>query len=170
MIDQTVCERLNDQIRDEFYASYLYLSMAAYFEDANLSGFAAWMQAQSLEEHNHAMRIYDFIHDRGGRVRLQQIDAPPADWDSPLEAFKAALEHEQNVTSKIHSLVDLSLEKRDHATNTFLDWFVNEQVEEEATADDLVNKLALVGDSGNGLFMLDRDLGQRSAPAPAEGE
>ena len=169
MIDKRVCDALNEQLNAELYASYLYLSISAHFEHSNMRGFAAWMKVQSQEENAHAMRLYDFINDRGGRVRLKKIDEPPSEWENPLAAFQAALDHERKVTAKIHSLVDLSTEKRDHATSTFLQWFVSEQVEEEAAAEDVVHQLTMVGDNGNGLFLLDRDLGQRPA-APAEPE
>lgn len=162
MIGDKIERALNDQLHSEFSAAYLYLSMSAYFRSINLNGFAAWMRAQAQEELMHGMKIYDFINEREGAVALKEIDAPTAAWDSPLAAFENAYEHEKEVTAQIYELVDLSLEVRDHATNTFLQWFVTEQVEEEATASDIVHKLKLVGSDGNGLFLLDRDLGGRN--------
>jgi ferritin len=142
--------------------------MSAHFETQSLGGFATWMRLQAQEEVGHAVRIYDFVNEREGTVQLKQIKAPPAKWDSPLAAFEAAYKHEQWVTGEINKLVDLSLKERDHATNTFLQWFVTEQIEEESTASEIVSNLKLVGDDGQGLFIIDRELGQRQ-PA-AEGE
>jgi len=127
MISKSVEKALNDQINAEFYSAYLYLSMMAYFESVNLAGFATWMKAQTQEEIMHAMKMYDFVNERGGRVILQAIEAPPAEWDSPLAAFEAAYAHEQIVTGRINDLVNLAIEEKDHATNAFLQWFVNEQ-------------------------------------------
>ena len=171
MLSTKVQKALNDQINAEFGAAYLYLSMSAHFQSLNLTGFATWMAAQAQEEVGHAMKIYGFINEREGKIQLRQIGAPAATWKSPLAAFKAAYAHEQKVTGMIYDIVDLSLAERDHATNSFMQWFVNEQVEEEATASDIVSKLELVGSDNNGLFMLDRDLGQRVPGAgEAEGE
>lgn len=170
MISGKIQDALNNQINAEFGAAYIYLSMSAYFTSVNLNGFAVWMRAQAQEEMGHAMRIYDFINDREGEIQLKAVDAPTAKWDSPLAAFEAAYAHEQKVTGMIYDIVDLSLKERDHATNSFLQWFVNEQVEEEATASDIVNKLKLVGDDNNGLFLLDRDLGTRGAGDGASEE
>ncbi|MDA0745287.1 MAG: ferritin [bacterium] len=169
MLNKKIQAALNNQLNSEFFAAYYYLSMSTYFHSINLNGFADWMRTQAQEEMTHGMKIYDFINDREGQVQLQKIDAPDATWDHPLAAFQAAYEHEKEVTTQIYNLVDRSLEERDHATNTFLQWFVTEQVEEESMASDIVNKLKLVGNDGNGLFILDRDLGLRSAtPEPQE--
>ena len=166
-------DALNKQVNAELYSSYLYLSMAAYFESVDLSGFAAWMRVQAQEELVHAIKLYDFVNERGGRVTLTAIEAPPVQWDSPLAVFEAVYSHEQKVTGLINGLVDLAIEERDHATRSFLMWFVDEQVEEEASADAVVRKLKLAGESGSGLFMIDRELGQRvpvfTLPTPAEG-
>ncbi|MDE2998183.1 MAG: ferritin [Gemmatimonadota bacterium] len=162
MIKETVQVALNQQLNSELYASYYYLSMSAYFHATNLTGFASWMRAQAQEELIHAMKIYDFINDREGEIALTTVAAPTRHWDDSLAAFEDAYRHEKAVTAQIYDLVDLSVEERDHATNTFLQWFVTEQVEEEATASDIVNKLKLVGNDGNGLFLLDRDLGTRN--------
>jgi ferritin len=152
---------LNDQIREELYSSYLYLSMSAYFEASNWKGFAHWMKVQSEEEKGHAMRIYNHIIERRGRVTLQGIEAPPTAWKSPLDAFEAAYEHETKITRMINALADLAAKSDDKPAQIFLQWFVNEQVEEESSADDVVQKLKLIKDSANGLFMLDHALGQR---------
>jgi ferritin len=168
MIDKRVLNALNDHLNAEFYASYYYVAMSAYFKETDFNGFAAWMRNQAQEELSHAMKIFDFINDREGIVDLAEIQAPVKSWENPLAAFKDAHAHEKEVTEKIYRLVDMSLEKRDHATNTFLQWFVTEQVEEEAAAVDIVNKLKLVGNDGNGLFLLDRDLGERGAEADSE--
>jgi ferritin len=151
------------------YSSYLYLSMAAYFQSINLSGFSTWMRVQTQEEMVHAMKFYDFINERGGRVTLGQIEGPPSEWESPLDAFEAALEHEQKVTGLINALMDLALEGRDHATQIFLQWFVTEQVEEEDSANEVIQKINLMGDAQGGLFMIDRELGQRTFTPPADG-
>lgn len=153
---------LNEQINAELYSSYMYLSMAAYFDDVNLPGCAHWMRLQAEEENEHAMKFFDFIQERGGRVRLTAIDAPPAEWKSPVAAFQETLKHERHVTSLIHGLVDLAAELNDHPTSNFLQWFVDEQVEEEASADEVLQRLKMVGDHGPGLFMVDRELGGRS--------
>jgi len=153
---------LNEQINAELYSGYMYLSMAAYFDDANLPGFAHWMRLQADEENEHAMKIFDFVLERGGRVQLTAIDTPPFEWDSPVAAFAATLEHEKHVTSLIHGLVDLAAELNDHATSNFLQWFVDEQVEEEASADEVLQQIKMVGDHGAGLLMIDRSLAGRS--------
>ena len=172
MISEKLQDALNNQITAELYSSYLYLSMVAYFESINLTGAAQWMRCQAQEEVLHAMKFFDFIHERGGTVTLGAIDAPPVVWDSALAAFQNAYEHEQKVTGMINNLVDMALDERDHATNNFLQWFVAEQVEEEATADDVVQKIKLAGDKGGGLFMIDRELGSRvfTLPTSTEGE
>ena len=165
MLSSKVQSALNGQINAEFYAAYLYLSMSAHFETQSLSGFASWMRLQAQEEVGHAMRIYDFVNERDGTVQLKQIKAPPGEWGGPLAAFQAAYKHEQWVTGQINKLVDLSLKEHDHATNTFLQWFVTEQIEEEANASEIVSNLKLVGDDGQGLFIMDRELGQRQPAA-----
>ena len=167
MIDEKMQEALNKQLNAELYSSYLYLSMSAYFQSVNLSGFANWMRVQAQEELAHALKFYDYVNERGGRVVLPAVDEPPSEWDSPLAVFEHVYEHEQKVTGLINKLVDLAVKARDHATNNFLQWFVSEQVEEEASADEVVQKLKLVGDDPSGLFMIDRELGQRVFVAPA---
>jgi ferritin len=168
-VNKRMQDALNEQIKWELYSSYLYLSMSAYFLSRNLPGFAHWMRVQAQEELVHAIKFYDFINERGGRVLLQPVDGPPTEWDSPLAVFQEAYAHEQKVTARIGDLVDLAVSERDHATNIFLQWFVTEQVEEEASADAVVQQLKLVGDAPNGLFLLDRELGQRMFTMPASG-
>lgn len=169
MISKKMEKAINDQIKWEFYSGYLYLSMAAYFEDLGLPGFAKWMEAQTQEELFHGMKMYHYLVAQGGRIKLQAVDAPMPRWDSPLKAFEDALAHEKKVTKRIHDLVDLAQKEKDHATNIFLHWFVSEQVEEEAGVGEVVNKLKLVGEGG-GLFLLDRELGARVFTPPAAKE
>ena len=171
MINKKMEEALNAQVNAELYSAYLYLSMESYFQSLNLNGFANWMRVQTQEEVSHAMKIYDFINERGGRALLKGIDGPPTEWNSPLAVFKAAYAHEQKVTGLINGLVDLAIKEKDHATNSFLQWFVNEQVEEEASADEIVQQLKMMEKAPGGMFMLDRELGQRVfTPPAAEGE
>ncbi len=167
MLSKKIQEALNDQINAELYSSYLYLAMQAYFESQAVPGCANWMHCQAQEEIVHAMKIYDFVHERNGKVVLKPIAQPPLTWPSVLAVFKAAYEHEQKVTVRINKLVDLALKESDHATNNFLQWFVSEQVEEEASACGVVDKLKLVGKSGEALFQLDKELGQRVFTPPA---
>lgn len=162
MLKEKVETALNNQINEELYSSYLYLSMAAFFENQNFSGFSNWMRIQAQEEYGHAMKIYNYILERGGNVKLQKIDAPKETWQNQLEAFKDTLKHEQKVSKSIYDLVELSFAEKDHATNTFLHWFVNEQVEEESTALKIVERVKLTGDNKGALFILDRELGMRS--------
>jgi len=168
MISEKMQEALNGQMNAELYSSYLYLSMSAYFQDINLGGFANWMRVQAQEELVHAMKFYDFVNERGGRVVLKAVEGPPIEWDSPLAVFEAAYKHETKVTGLINELVELALAEHDHATNIFLQWFVTEQVEEEDSANEVVQKIKLMGDAQGGLFMLDQELGQRTFTPPAE--
>jgi len=161
MLSDKVQEALNKQMNAELYSGYLYVAMSAYFEDADLPGFAHWMRAQAQEELLHAMKFYHYIVDKDGRARMMAIEQPPLEWASPLAVFQHAYEHEQKVTGLINALVDLAVAERDHATNAFLQWFVTEQVEEEASAKAVVQQLKLVGDSGQGLLLLDRELAAR---------
>ncbi len=167
MISKKLEEALNGQINAELYSSYLYLSMSSCFQSINLAGFANWMRAQAQEELVHAMKFYDFVNERGGKVILGPVEGPPSKWDSPLAVFEYTLHHEEKVTAMINDLVNMAIEERDHASNIFLQWFVTEQVEEEASADEVVQKLKLIGDQGNGLFMIDRELAQRVFTMPA---
>ena len=171
MLSKKMEKALNGQVNAELYSSYLYLSMESWFKSKNLNGFANWMRVQAQEEMSHAMKIYDFIDERGGRIVLKAIDGPPTEWDSPLTVFEAVYEHEQKVTALINDLVDLSIKEKDHATNSFLQWFVSEQVEEEASADAAVQQLKMVESAPGGMFMLDREMGRRVfTPPAAEGE
>jgi ferritin len=167
MLDEKMQTALNKQMTAELYSSYLYLSMSAYFQSISLPGFANWMRIQAQEELVHAMKFYDFINERGGRVILQPVEGPPTEWSSPLDVFENTYKHEQKVTGLINDLVNLAVKEGDHATNIFLQWFVTEQVEEEASADEVVQKLKLMGDAKGGLFMLDREMGQRVFTPPA---
>lgn len=167
MLNAKMQEALNRQLNAELFSSYLYLSMAAYFEDKSLPGMANWMRVQATEENMHAMKFYDFINQRRGRVLLRAIDAPKTEWNSPLEAFEEALSHERKITAMIHELTNAALSEKDHAAANFLQWFVNEQVEEEANVSTIVDQLRLVGDNGVAIYMIDQRLGQR-APAAAE--
>lgn len=169
MLNQKIQDAFNKQINAELYSSYLYLSMAAYFESVSLKGFANWMRCQAQEEILHAMKFYSYVAERGGNVKLEAIDGPPTNWGSPLHAFQDAYAHEQKVTALINGLVDLAVQERDHASNAFLQWFVTEQVEEEASADEVIQQLKLAGDQGGGLFMIDRELGQRVFTMPVTG-
>jgi len=166
MLSPQMEDALNQQINAEYYSSYLYLSMSAYFESINLAGCANWMRIQAEEEMSHVMKFFHFVAERGGRVKLAAIEGPETDWGGPLAAFEATLTHEQHVTSLINKLVDLALAESDHATNNFLQWFVAEQVEEEASADAVVQQMRLMKDAPGGLFMIDRELGQRVSAAP----
>ncbi|MCF8105754.1 MAG: ferritin [Desulfohalobiaceae bacterium] len=170
MLTQNMQKSLNDQITAETYSAYLYLSMAAYFEDQGLPGFAAWMKAQAQEELFHAMKFFNFVNERGGRVLLGAIEQPPTEWASVVDVFQATLDHERHVTSLINKLVDLAIDEKDHATNNFLQWFVGEQVEEEDTAGQILNKLKLMDRASGGLFMLDKELGQRTFVPPPAGQ
>ena len=163
MLNPKVQDALNKQISAELFSSYLYLSMAAYFEAEDLKGMAHWMRIQAGEENAHALRIFDFVNDRSGRVTLTQIEAPKTQWKSPLEAFEEAYKHEQKITGLISDLMNLVAVERDGAGHDFLEWFCREQVEEEAAAQLIVAQLKRVGDNGVGLYLLDQELGKRTA-------
>ncbi len=168
MLKRTIEKALNQQINAEMYSAYLYLSMSTYFESLSLPGFAGWMKVQAQEEMSHAMKIYDFVHERGGAVKLMPIDGPPVKWASPVAVFEATLAHERKVTGLINKLVDLAIKEKDHASNIFLQWFVTEQVEEEASADELLQQLKRIGNAGHALLMMDKEMGRRTFTAPAE--
>jgi len=167
MLSPKVLEALNKQINAELFSEYLYLSMSAYFEAESFKGMAQWMRVQAGEERIHAMKFFDFINDRDGRVTLTEIKAPKTQWKSPLDAFEDAYKHEQKITGMINELSNLAQAEKDHAAHNFLEWFVNEQVEEEVNALTNVDQLKLIGDNGVGLYMIDQQLGQRTAAAPA---
>jgi len=166
MLSEKMQDALNKQLNAELYSAYLYLSMSAYFQSVNLGGFANWMRVQAQEELTHAMKFYDYVSERGSRVVLQPVEGPPTEWTSPLAVFEDTYRHEQKVTGLINELVNLAIAEGDHATNIFLQWFVTEQVEEEASADQIVQKLKLIGDTGSGLFMIDREIAQRVSVPP----
>lgn len=162
MISKSMQEAINNQINKEMFSSYLYLSMAAYFEDKNLPGLAHWMRVQTTEENEHAMKFYDYLVGRGGRVSLGAIAAPKVEWSSSLEAFQQALEHEEMITASINKLYELAVKENDYATQFFLQWFISEQVEEEKNASDIVHQLKLIDAHGTAVLMLDKQLGKRS--------
>ncbi len=162
-IGSRVQDAINEQIKNELYSAYLYLAMAAHFEAESLGGFAGWMRVQAREEVTHGMKLFDYLADRGGRVELKAIAAPPASFESPLAIFRQAYEHEQQVTASIHALYALAAKENDYPTQVALTWFVNEQVEEEKSAADIVAQLELVGDNASALLVLDHTLGARKA-------
>jgi ferritin len=165
MISKTLADALNDQLKHELYSSYLYLAMSAYCDDKNLPGFAHWMRLQADEEREHAMKFFDFIQDRDGRVVLQALAQPPRDFGSPTGVFEQVLAHEQEVTSLIEQLYRKASAEQDHATQVFLEWFIGEQVEEEKTALQILETLRMAGDDKVGLLMVDRELGSRTVAA-----
>lgn len=154
-------EELNLQINKEIYSGYLYLAIAAYFEEKNLSGFAKWMRVQAEEELEHGMKIFNFLIDLGERVELLAIDQPEKEFGTPTEVFTTVLEHERFVTSRIHLLYDLAIKEKDYPTQVFLQWFVDEQVEEEKNAAEILESLKLAGEAGNVLLKIDQKLGAR---------
>lgn len=168
MLSQKVQDAINDQLNAELYSAYLYYSMAAYFEAISLKGFAHWMRVQALEELTHVQRFSAYVHDRGGRVLVQPIEAPPTEWASPLAVFEATYAHEVEVTGRVNKLMDLAMAESDHASCNFLQWFVGEQVEEEASVDEVVERLKLVDKAEGGLFLLDQEMDKRTFVAPPE--
>ncbi|MFO7653472.1 MAG: ferritin [Candidatus Krumholzibacteriia bacterium] len=169
MLSPKLQDALNDQINAEIHSGYIYLSMAAWFESRNLDGCARWMRLQSQEENMHGMKIFDYLGSRGARVKLKAVAAPDHDWPTPLACFEAALAHEKSMTERIDRLAELAQTEKDHATDNLMRWYVNEQVEEEASVDDICQKLRLVGEDGMGLFMIDRELKQRQPGDEAAG-
>ena len=172
MISKKIQDALNDQVAAEYYSAHLYLSMSAYLESIDLPGFASWMRVQYQEEISHAEKIFDYVIERDGRAIVKAWESPPIEWKSVVGAFEAAYAHEQKVTGLINSLTDLALSEKDHASQIFLQWFVNEQVEEEASVKTIVQQLKRLGDSKAGLFQIDRELGRRvfTPPAPSGQE
>lgn len=173
MLKEQIQAAINDQINAELYSGYLYQSMAAYFENKGLDGFAQWMKAQAKEEQFHAEKFYNYVNERGGRVIFTAIDAPPSDWDSTLTVFEDTLTHEEAVTERINNLVHLALEQKDQATYNMLQWFVEEQVEEENNVSHVIDQLHLIGDEkqgGTGILILDREMGQRVFTPPPAAE
>jgi ferritin len=161
MLSKVMQEAINDQIKKEFYSAYLYLSMAAYFEAKNLPGFARWLRVQFGEEQTHALKFYEYVLERGGHVALQAISQPPSEWKSNLAAFEQVLEHEQQVTASINKLYETALAEKDYASQIMLQWFINEQVEEEKNATEIVEQLKLIDAHGTAVLMLDHQLGKR---------
>ena len=168
MVPDKIQKALNEQIMHELYSAYLYLSMAAWLETEGLEGMGRWMRVQALEEMEHAMKFFDHILERGGEPELLAIGKPPVKWDSPLKAFEDALEHEKFISGKINDLMTLSIEEGDHASRTLLQWFVDEQVEEEDNASRNVHNIGMVGDGGQGLLMVDREMGARVFKIPPD--
>jgi ferritin len=160
-IPQNVTDAINEQIRNELFSAYLYLAMSAHFESESLGGFARWMRVQAGEEVGHGMKLFEYLADRGGKIVLGPIEAPPSSFKSPLAVFQQAYAHEQKVTAMIHALYALAAQEKDYATQLALSWFVTEQVEEEKTAADIAAKLEMVGENRGGLLMLDKHLGKR---------
>ena len=163
MITKAVLDRMNEQIVNELYSAYLYLSMSAYFEAENLPGFAHWMRIQAAEEQVHAMKFYDHILDRGSKVVLKAIAEPPMDFNSPQDVFKQSYEHEQKVTGLINGIYNEAITEKDIASQIFLQWFIDEQVEEEKNASQILDILTKIGSSVGGLYQLDHRLGKRGA-------
>ncbi len=168
MIKQIIEETLNQQVTREMYSSNLYLSMAGFYHSINLNGFANWMRVQAQEEMFHALKIFDYILNRGGNAKIGEISAPPSHWDSPLSAFEASYHHEQLVTNWVNELADLAIKEGDHATHILMQWFITEQVEEEATVSDIVSRLKLAGDNPSSLFLMDNELKTRVFTPPTK--
>ena len=162
MLSQKLQDAINEQINSEFYSAHLYLSMAAYCDTLSLGGFAHWLKLQYSEELEHALKLFDFITDRGGRVVLQSIDQPPGEFEAVTSVMQMAREHERKVTAMIDSLYELALDERDYSAHVLLEWFVDEQVEEEKSVAEIISHMEMVGDDGTGLLILDSRLGARS--------
>ncbi len=169
MINEKLEKAFNDQINKELYSEYLYLAMQAYFERLNLKGFVNWFTVQVQEEHAHAMGMFNYVHERGGRVELEAIDKPETNWESPLACFEHVLEHEEYVTSRINALMDVADEVKDRAALSFLDWYLKEQVEEESNVGGVLATLKLIGNDANALLLLDKELATRTFVAPVIG-
>ena len=168
MISPKMEEALNEQINREMYSAYLYMSMSSYCNSTGLKGFANWFMVQYHEEMVHAMKLYEYILRQSGRVRLKAIQEPPADFESPLDMFNKTLDHERFITQSINERMDLAVSEKDHATQIFLQWYVNEQVEEEQNDNDIITQLKLIGDNPQGLMMLDRELAARLTTVPTD--
>ena len=169
MINEKMEKAFLDQINKELYSEYLYLSMKAYFANLNLQGFVNWMDVQVQEEHAHAMGMFDYVLERGGKVVLEAIEKPQTDWESPLEVFKAVLKHEEYVTSRINALMDVAEETKDRAAMAFLNWYLKEQVEEESNVGGVLAQLEMIGNDKTGLFALDKELATRTFVQPVIG-
>jgi ferritin len=163
MINKKINEAFNEQINEEIFSSYLYLSMATYFDNMGMTGFSHWFRLQAQEEMFHAMKFYHHIVERGGRVILKAIQEPEINWESTLNAFEAALKHEEHISACINDLMDLSMNEKDYASRSLLQWFVDEQVEEEASVTEIIDKLNLAGKQGHMVYMIDRELSARQS-------
>ena len=161
MVSDKVQNAFNKQIQKEFYSAYLYLAMSTYSESKNLPGFAKWLKVQYNEEITHAMKLMDYLNERGGKVVLESIDAPGHDFGSPVEVFEEVVKHEQSITESINKLYETSLKEKDYAAQIFLQWYITEQVEEEASAEAVLEKLKLIGDKGSSILYIDKELGKR---------
>jgi ferritin len=161
MISKKIEDAFNDQINAELFSAYLYLSMSAYLNSIDMNGMAHWMKVQAKEEVEHAMKFASYIVERGGRVVYKAIECPQEAWKSVLEVFKGGYEHERCVTRRINDLMDLAIAEKDYASQVFLQWFVSEQVEEEANADEIIKKIEMIGEGRHGIYMLDKELGKR---------
>jgi len=168
MISEKMAKALNEQLNFEIYSSYVYVAMSSWLKSRNLNGFAHWMEVQVKEELDHTMRFYTFLHDAGADVEFEAVPKPKKEWNDIVEVFEDTLHHEGLVTQRINKLIDLALEEKDHATNARLQWFITEQVEEEANVLSILQQVKLIGDSPNALLMLDRELGQRSYTPPSD--
>ncbi len=168
MLTKKMEDELNKQVNAEFYSSYLYLSMASYLDVNNLGGISKWMNIQAQEEWGHGLKIFNFINERGGKVKLDTIKKPKQQWKDVIDLFTDVFEHEKKVTKLINGLMDIAIKESDYATKNFLQWFVEEQVEEEASASEILEQLKMVAGNGTGLFMIDRELGTRSLENPEE--
>lgn len=168
MLSEKLTKQINHQINEEMFSAYLYLSMSTFFENKGLSGFANWMRVQYQEEMFHATKFMNYLYDRGAKVKLEAIEKPENTWSSIQAIFEATLKHEQHITSKINELMSMARDENDFASQAFLQWYVEEQVEEESTADDLLNKIQIVGEKGQGLYMMDKDLATRVFNPPVQ--
>jgi ferritin len=163
MIGKKMQDAMNSQLQAEMYSACLYLSMSAYCASINLKGFANWLRLQSREEQEHAMKFFNHLIDRSGKVSLGAIEQPPLEFQSPRTLFEHVLDHEKKITERIHKLYETAMSEKDYASQTFLQWFISEQVEEEARATEYVEKLKMIGESSNAIFMLDKELGKRAS-------
>jgi len=168
MITKKVANALKNQLKNELESSYLYLSMSAWAAGKGLKGFSNWFYVQAKEELYHFFKFYHYLLDQGEKVELPAVGKPKSEFASPLQAIKETLQHEQFITKSINKLVDIALKEKDHATNAFLQWFISEQVEEEATVGEILDQLELIGENGNGIFMIDKELGQRTFVTPTD--
>lgn len=166
MIGQKLQDEINAQINAELYSAYLYLSMSAFFEYLGYPGAANWMKIQAMEEFTHADKFFNYLNERGGKVMLFAIDQPDSQWDSALDVFEAVLKHEKKVTARINHLFDIAVEEKDHAAEIFLQWFVEEQVEEEKSASDVIDQVKLAAQAPGAMFMIDKELAQRTFNPP----